>query len=73
MSKHRRPTVPLQLATQMATGAGFHAQTSSDSFDHHLDIAHTGRYNAPNTACLIPAPHNYKPSGISSAAAREGP
>jgi hypothetical protein len=42
MSKHRRPTVPLQLATQMATGAGFHAQASSDSFEHRLDIAHTG-------------------------------
>jgi hypothetical protein len=57
----------------MATGAGFHAQASSDSFDHRLDIAHTGSSKAPNAACLIPAPHNYKPSGINSAAAREEP
>jgi hypothetical protein len=73
MSKPRRPTVPLQLAALMGTGAGFHAQASSDSFDHRLDIERTDRYNKPNAACLIPAPHNYKPSGINSAAAREGP
>jgi len=48
------------------TGAGFHAQASSDSFDRQLDIAHIDKYNAPNAACQIIASHNYKRSGINS-------